>query len=113
MNMFGGTSGYFFLDSWIMANVLLILIARVINMLNHQMEAQGEIFKEEGGFREKLSGIRVDSRAKQEGAPVCPDCGKSMTRRTAKSGKNSGKVFWGCTGYPDCKGVREVEPSAR
>jgi four helix bundle suffix protein len=93
----------------IMANALLIIIARVINMLNHQMEKQGETFKEEGGFREKLTGIRVEARAKQDGVPACPDCGKPMARRTAKSGKNPGKVFWGCTGYPDCKGVREVE----
>jgi restriction system protein len=92
----------------VMANVLLILIARVINMLNHQMETQGERFEQEGGFREKLTSIRVDARAKQEAAPVCPDCGKAMTRRQARSGKNAGKKFWGCTGYPECKGVREM-----
>lgn len=38
-------------DDEAMANVLLILIARVINMLNHQMETQGKIFEREGGFR--------------------------------------------------------------
>ncbi|MDD8046600.1 MAG: four helix bundle suffix domain-containing protein [Verrucomicrobiota bacterium] len=92
-----------------MANALLILIARVINMLNHQMEKQGEVFKQEGGFREKLTGIRVEARAKQDGAPVCSDCGKPMARRVARSGKNAGQAFWGCTGYPDCKGVREIE----
>jgi ssDNA-binding Zn-finger/Zn-ribbon topoisomerase 1 len=32
-----------------------------------------------------------------------------MTKRKASTGKNAGKEFWGCTGYPDCKGVREVE----
>lgn len=97
----------------IMANALTILIARVINMLNHQMESQGETFKEEGGFREKLTGIRVEARAQQQGAPTCPDCGKPMARRKAKSGKNAGKEFWGCTGYPECKGVREVEGSGK
>jgi four helix bundle suffix protein len=90
------------------ANCLLILIARVINMLNRQMESQGKEFRQEGGFREKLSGIRVEARAKQEGAPVCPECGKPMTRRQARSGKNAGRDFWGCTGYPDCRGIREV-----
>ena len=25
-----------------------------------------------------------------------------------RSGKNAGREFWGCTGYPDCKGVRQV-----
>jgi restriction system protein len=91
-----------------MANALLILIARVINMLNHQLEAQGEVFAKEGGFREMLTGIRVEARAQREAAPACPDCGKPMTRRQARSGKNAGKAFWGCTGYPDCRGVREL-----
>ncbi|MDX9980508.1 MAG: four helix bundle suffix domain-containing protein [Lentisphaeria bacterium] len=91
-----------------MANCLLILVARVIHMLNHQMEKQGEAFEQEGGFREKLASIRVEARARQEAAPVCPCCGKAMTRRKAQSGKNAGREFWGCTGYPDCKGVREI-----
>ena len=91
-----------------MANCLLILIARVINMLNHQMEKQGETFEQEGGFREKLTSIRVEARAIREAAPVCPECGKPMTRRKARSGKNAGREFWGCTGYPECKGVREI-----
>jgi len=94
-----------------MANCLLILIARVINMLNHQMEKQGETFEQEGGFREKLTSIRVEARTRQEAAPVCPDCGKPMTRRKARSGKNTGRDFWGCTGYPECKGVREMAES--
>jgi four helix bundle suffix protein len=91
-----------------MANVLLILIARVINMLNHQMETQGKTFEKEGGFREKLTGLRAEARAQQQGAPMCPECEKPMTRRRARSGKNAGKEFWGCTGFPECKGVREV-----
>jgi len=93
----------------ILANALLILIARVINMLNRQMESQGEAFEREGGFREKLTGIRLEARAKQLAVPVCPECGKPMTRRKAKNGKNAGQDSWGCTGYPECKGVREME----
>ncbi len=96
----------------IMANVLLILIARVINMLNHQMETQGRTFQKEGGFREKLTSLRVDARARQEAAPLCPKCGKPMTRRRAKSGRNAGKDFWGCTGYPECKGVKVMQQEA-
>lgn len=96
-------------DDEAMANCLLILIARAINMLNHQLEAQGETFEKEGGFREKLTRVRVEAHAKQEDAPVCPDCEKPMTRRKARAGKNAGKDFWGCTGYPNCKGIREME----
>jgi len=93
----------------VVANVLLIMIARVINMLNRQMEHQGESFKEEGGFREQMSDVRIEARAKKENAPDCPECGKLMARRTAHNGKNAGKAFWGCTGYPDCTGTREIE----
>jgi restriction system protein len=28
-----------------------------------------------------------------------------MALRTAKTGKHAGNQFWGCTGYPDCKGT--------
>jgi restriction system protein len=94
-----------------MANALLILIARVINMLNHQLETQGETFGKEGGFREKLTSMRVSARAEQEGAPTCPECDKPMTRRQAKTGRNAGRDFWGCTGYPACRGAREMEGS--
>lgn len=34
---------------------------------------------------------------KQEG--VCPECGKPMRRMRSKSGK----IYFGCTGYPDCE----------
>jgi len=79
------------------------------NMLNHQMEKQGDTFREEGGFREQLTTLRVETRAVQEQAPNCPDCGKPMTRRKARTGKNAGNPFWGCTAYPDCKGTLKME----
>jgi four helix bundle suffix protein len=100
-------------DDVTMANALLILTARVINMLNHQMESQGESFKEAGGFREKLAGIRVQARAQQDGAPACPECGQPMARRVAKNGKNAGVPFWGCTAYPNCRGVRAIGEKER
>jgi len=93
----------------VVANALLILIARVINMLNHQMEAQGETFRQEGGFREKLSTIRHAVAAQAEQASNCTDCGAPMRRRKAKGGKNAGKDFWGCSKYPECNGLREIE----
>jgi len=40
--------------------------------------------------------------------PSCPICSKAMARRVAKRGANAGGEFWGCTGYPSCKGTRPV-----
>jgi len=31
-----------------------------------------------------------------------------MTLRTAQKGKQTGKQFWGCSGYPACKGIVDV-----
>ena len=50
--------------------------------------------------------------AVQPSAPVqatsCPSCAKPMARRTAKRGANAGAEFWGCTGYPACRGTRPI-----
>lgn len=37
--------------------------------------------------------------------PTCPKCGSPMVLRTARSGANAGRQFWGCTNYPRCRGV--------
>ncbi|SEQ32212.1 restriction endonuclease [Nitrosomonas ureae] len=41
--------------------------------------------------------------------PHCPQCGDTMVKRVAKKGVNAGSVFWGCTGFPRCRGVRSVD----
>jgi four helix bundle suffix protein len=99
-------------DSIVVANCLIILIRRTIKMLGGQLQTQIEIFEQEGGFREKLTQIRTEARAKNENAPACPNCGKPMTIRKATTGKNAGQEFWGCTGYPECKGVINIEKKA-
>jgi ssDNA-binding Zn-finger/Zn-ribbon topoisomerase 1 len=37
-------------------------------------------------------------------APACPKCGVTMVRRTTSKGKNAGREFWGCSGFPKCWG---------
>lgn len=41
-------------------------------------------------------------------ASSCPLCAKPMVHRTAKRGANAGGAFWGCTGYPACRGTRPI-----
>lgn len=38
--------------------------------------------------------------------PKCPRCGKTMVRRTARRGAGAGNAFWGCEGFPECRGTR-------
>lgn len=98
-------------DNIMAANALLILIQRAIRLLNRQREAQGRVFVESGGFRERLTAARLEEHDRHgaETGPVCPDCGQPMRLRKAKSGQHAGQAFWGCTAYPACKGTREVE----
>lgn len=77
------------------ANAMLILLSRTINMLLRQLEAQGDNFAQEGGFREKLTAVRTEARAKQEDTPVCPECGRPMRRRRAKSRHERGPRILG------------------
>ncbi len=38
-------------------------------------------------------------------SPLCPRCGSTMVLRTATRGENKGNQFWGCSGFPKCRGI--------
>ena len=40
---------------------------------------------------------------------LCPKCGAEMVLRTAKKGDNVGKRFWGCSAFPKCRYVKDLE----
>ena len=40
---------------------------------------------------------------------VCPRCGGILKLRTATKGKNKGSRFYGCSNFPKCRYVRDVE----
>jgi four helix bundle suffix protein len=105
-------------DPAIRANALLCLINQANYLLDKQIAALEANFIEDGGYSEQLATARLAERNKQkhpsnpsdrtDPIPPCPKCGKPMVLRTAKTGKNEGKQFWGCTGYPECKGVVNI-----
>lgn len=45
----------------------------------------------------------------QESSLRCPKCGSEMVLRTAKRGGNQGGQFWGCSKYPECRGIINLE----
>jgi ribosomal protein L37AE/L43A len=54
-----------------------------------------------------LARLREQLRAaygRAKAIPACPTCGRAMTLRESKHGS-----FWGCTGYPECKGTRRTK----
>ncbi|MGI6389574.1 MAG: four helix bundle suffix domain-containing protein [Kiritimatiellia bacterium] len=100
-------------DPYVAANAIIVIINRAASLLFRQMERAMADFEREGGFRERMTRLRIEQREALKAAepppPSCPACGKPMTRRKAKTGPNAGKPFWGCTGYPACKAVQEIE----
>ncbi|MEX2607384.1 MAG: four helix bundle suffix domain-containing protein [Kiritimatiellia bacterium] len=93
-------------DATVVANAMLIIIGRALNMLKSQIRAQGKAFEEIGGFSERLMTKRIEARETQKSttpSPDCPTCGSSMRKRRSAKGE-----FWGCSTYPECKGTRPI-----
>ncbi|WP_010196417.1 NERD domain-containing protein [Psychrobacter sp. PAMC 21119] len=42
-------------------------------------------------------------------APTCPKCNSEMVERTAKKGLNQGQAFFGCSQFPKCRGVVNID----
>lgn len=103
------------------ANAMLCAINQAAYLLRRQLESQSQTFIAEGGFTEKLYAERIKARgvepakksdpsdkSDQTCTPTCPLCGKTMRRRIARQGAHAGTPFWGCSGYPDCRGTRPL-----
>ncbi len=110
-------------DPSVRANALICLINQANYLLDRQIAALEKQFVADGGYSEQLAAARLAERSRRKRAdraelsdpldptdhiPLCPLCGSPMVLRTARSGKNTGKQFWGCSKYPECKGVAEV-----
>lgn len=110
-------------DPAVRANALICLINQANYLLDQQIAAVEEQFVAGGGYSEQLAAMRLVERERRrdrtdppdrtdradptDRIPPCPQCGKHMVLRTAKAGKNAGQQFWGCSGYPQCKGTAQ------
>lgn len=105
----------------IVANTLICLINQASSLLHKQIRRLEQDFLANGGLRERMTRARVEVRATMSEqsdrldlsdngkAPSCPKCGKPMRQRTARTGSHTGESFWGCTGYPECTGIRKLQ----
>ncbi len=68
-------------------------------------ECQGTMLLKKGKYGEFLECTKCGAKRPLSGEKnektegVCPDCGKPMRRMRSKTGK----IYYGCTGYPECK----------
>jgi four helix bundle suffix protein len=99
-------------DPAVVANAVICLIHQANYLLDRQIAALERTFIEAGGYAELLATERLRRRNQQpanDPGPRCPLCGQAMIVRTARSGKRNGSRFWGCSAYPGCRGVRQLE----
>jgi four helix bundle suffix protein len=99
-------------DPETVGNIMVCLCSQANYLLDQQIRELEQTFLKEGGIRERMTQARLEARDQQtplvSEAPACPLCGKPMRQRTARHGPNAGKPFWGCSGYPGCRGTQAV-----
>lgn len=49
------------------------------------------------------------SQAISDSKRNCPRCGGTLVLRIAKRGERAGKKFWGCSNYPSCRFIENIE----
>jgi restriction system protein len=100
-------------DPEVIANAVLCLIHQANFLLDRQISALERNFVQSGGYRERLAAARLQHRsdARDASSPACPRCGRPMVLRTARTGRRAGAHFWGCSDYPQCTAVCQVERS--
>ncbi len=89
------------------ANAMVRLCERAAFLLRRQLAAQGDRFVAGGGFKERMTAVRLQTRGAALEAPACPKCAAPMRPRTVRQGGRAGETFWGCSKYPACDGVRK------
>lgn len=54
--------------------------------------------------------VSEEKRQPSEGDnKICPKCGAPMVLRIAQKGVNKGARFWGCSKFPKCRAIEQVE----
>lgn len=100
------------------ANAIICLIHQANYLLDQQIAALERAFIADGGYSEQLATARLAERQRKKNPseppapsdriPACPKCSSPTVLRAAKTGPNAGQQFWGCSRYPDCKGIARV-----
>ena len=87
-------------------------LVRYIKDLNGQSKRNGKLSRRD---REELAQFWIDHHMERSEdvaaryAPLCPKCGSPMVKRVAKKGDRAGREFWGCSQYPKCRGLINIQ----
>lgn len=86
-------------------NVPIIKDEQVAEVASAIKEWQGTLSRKQ--VESHVDNLKKSHRAVRESdSPVCPRCGAPMVLRTARA---TGRKFFGCSNYPNCRGMVNVE----
>jgi restriction system protein len=94
---------------FIKSKTQLILSDNEVQAICHKI-ASGQLKPSIKTHREHVKHVKaiIEEKQRQVDENACPKCGRPMVLRTARSGDNQGQQFWGCTGFPKCKTIRQL-----
>jgi len=85
-------------------------LAKVVSQDSLQRFAEKIVLRHQPAAADYVAIFGLDSEeTSSDDLPLCPVCGKRMVKREAKKGKSAGKVFFGCSQFPKCRGVVELD----
>ena len=79
-----------------------------LKMLTHVSEAVKQEHIANISNKYKAAKDPVPSKVPKD-AKICPRCGGELVIRTAKKGTNTGNQFYGCSNYPKCRYVQNID----
>ena len=74
------------------------------SLFNYEINPSSDVSSCPQGHEVKISSEFFSANSAAT-SPRCPTCGKEMRLINGRRGK-----FWGCTGYPVCRGTRPFQP---
>lgn len=89
----------------------LVQVLREIRDLTRLRRLQVRVTQTGPGTMEHLARAQTlaetaTARARRSAnSPACPKCGDRMSVKEVRSGRHRGSRIWGCTNFPDCRGM--------
>ncbi len=108
MSARGAVHGYVVSAGSFTADASEFVIGRNVTLINgHQLvKSINAVLRDVPVKSSRVEDALRDDR--ESLAPRCPTCGERMVKRTAARGWEQGKTFWGCSGFPRCRGTRSI-----
>ena len=72
-------------------------------------ETEQNLQKEAIVIEEENCFAKENVEEKNEEINICPKCKGQLILRTARTGKRAGSQFWGCSNYPKCRYIRNID----